>query len=98
VLTCSALERVGIDEVWNNVNVFYESMKNGGALERKRSQQAKSWMWKEIKETLLSNFVNHPAIEARIAHIEADVQSGKTPATMAAMELVAEYKGNNYGK
>lgn len=89
VLTCSALTNQGIDEVWHKAEEFKKAMHESGELEKKRSRQAVSWMWKEIKETLISRFLNHPGMENKIQAMEADVESGKKPATQAAMELLA---------
>lgn len=88
VLTCSALNNQGIDEIWKTVNEFEKAMRVSDELEKKRSHQAISWMWKEIKETLISRFINHPNISAQITKIEADVESGKKSPTQAALELL----------
>ncbi len=57
VMTCSALHGDGIDEVWQSVSEFAKMMKNSGNLKRHRAAQAKAWMWKEIRETLLTQFM-----------------------------------------
>ena len=88
VLTCSALNNQGIAEIWQVAENFEQAMKNSGELEKKRAHQAISWMWKEIKETLISRFVNHPTITAKIQAAEADVETGKKSPTAAALELI----------
>jgi LAO/AO transport system kinase len=94
VLTCSALERRGIDEVWKYALQFRHSMEESGALERKRSQQAKRWMWKEIHATLLSGFTNSAAVNAALGATENAVEAGTLPATEAANRLIEIYKNN----
>jgi len=91
VQTCSALNNSGISEIWELVQNFESVMRASGELEKKRSHQAVSWMWKEIKETLISNFVNDEAISGKIHAAESDVQNGKKSATGAAMELIESY-------
>lgn len=88
VVTCSALTNQGIEEIWHKAEEFRKVMSKSGELEKKRSQQAVSWMWKEIKETLISRFLNQPDMENKIQAMEAEVQAGKKPATQAALELL----------
>mgnify|MGYP003392966863 CR=1 FL=1 len=92
VLTCSALTNQGIEEIWHKADEFRKIMNESGELEKKRSEQAVSWMWKEIKETLVSRFLNQPGMESKIQAMETDVEAGKKPATQAAMELLENYK------
>lgn len=88
VLTCSALNNQGITEIWQAAEQFEQAMKQSGELEKKRAHQAISWMWKEIKETLISRFVNHPTIATKIQATEAEVEAGKKSPTAAAIELI----------
>ncbi len=88
VLTCSALNNQGITEIWQAAEQFEQAMKQSGELEKKRAHQAISWMWKEIKETLISRFINHPTIATKIQAAEAEVEAGKKSPTAAAMELI----------
>ncbi len=88
VLTCSALNNQGVDEVWQTAREFEKEMRKSGELEKKRAHQAISWMWKEIKETMISRFINHPSISAQITKMESDVEAGKKSPTQAALELL----------
>jgi LAO/AO transport system kinase len=89
VLTCSSINNNGIVEIWQSVKKFEESMREAGEFEKKRSHQAISWMWKEIKEALIYRFINHPTIALQIQSIEESVENGKKSPTQAAMELLA---------
>ena len=89
VKICSAITNQGIAEIWQVAMEFEIAMRKTGELEKKRSHQAVSWMWKEIKETLISNFINNPVIEKKLQSLEKDVEHGKKPATQAAMELMS---------
>ena len=90
-ITCSALERKGIGEVWDSVEEFQKAMQASGELTTRRGHQAKAWMWKEIRETLLARFAQHEGVKARIAEIERKVQEGKLSPTSAAMELMGQF-------
>ncbi len=87
-LTCSAITGQGITEIWQSAGDFQKALQKSGELERKRSHQSVSWMWKEIKETLISRFINHPAITTKIKSTELDVENGRKSPTAAAMELI----------
>lgn len=89
VITCSALKNEGIDTIWDAATSFEAIMQDSGELEKKRSLQAVSWMWKEIKETLLSRFANNKAVSEKIIGVEQQVQNGGKPPTQAAMELIS---------
>jgi LAO/AO transport system kinase len=64
-------------------------MKKSGEWEKKREVQAVSWMWKEIKESLLTNFLNQPKISEKLRNAESEVKSGKKSPTQAAVELIS---------
>ncbi len=91
VITCSALKEEGIDEVWDAVTRFEKSMRESGALARHRAEQAKAWMWKEIRETLLARFAQHPYIAEHIEEMETLVVAGKLTPTAAATLLIDEF-------
>ena len=88
VKTCSALNNLGITEIWQEAEKFEKIMRNSGELQKNRSHQAVAWMWKEIKETLISRFINNPAISDKIHDAEIAVENGKKSPTQAAMELI----------
>ena len=88
VLTCSALENTGIDEVWQAVNSFGEAMLKSGELEKKRKTQAVSWMWKEIRETLITRFIKKPQVSDLIEEIEKKLMAGEYSPTTAAQKLL----------
>jgi LAO/AO transport system kinase len=91
VITCSALNNQGIDEVWNSISECAQALKASGQWENKRHQQAKAWMWKEIHETLLSRFEKHPKITNRIRELEEQVTGNKLSPADAAHTLIEFY-------
>lgn len=92
VVTCSALEGTGIGELWQIVEEYRQAMTEGGAFEERRSGQARSWMWREVDETLLSSFRAHSAVKNRILELEAQVEAGSITPTAAAQALLAAYR------
>lgn len=92
-LTCSAQENEGIDTVWKTVGDFARIMGDNGELQENRAQQAKAWMWKEIRENVLHRFMAHPSVAAHIGEMETSVSRGLLSPTAAAHALVKEWYG-----
>jgi LAO/AO transport system kinase len=88
VLTCSALETMGIDAVWQTVLEYRDRLYETGELEDKRRRQALDWMWMLIEEGLKEKFSAHPAIKKRLPRIIRDIEKGITSPTDAAEELL----------
>jgi len=88
VLTCSALEHRGIDEVWHAVERFRAAVEGSGELQAARARQATSWMWSEIRDALLDRFRADPAVAAQLPALEEAVATGRIAPTEAARELL----------
>jgi LAO/AO transport system kinase len=91
VLTCSALEHRGIDKVWAAISDYRRKLGDNGDLARRRAEQARSWMWNEVEETLLRAFKDHPGVARRLRDLERAVTEGRIPAAAAARELLDEF-------
>lgn len=92
-LTCSALNNENIDTIWQSVQHFAAATTKSGDLAKNRARQSQSWMWKEIRETVLSRFLNHPGVATRLPDIERRVTAGELSPTAAAHALVQECYG-----
>lgn len=88
VLTCSALEMTGIDEIWNTVIDYKQILTASGEMEIKRKDQALEWMSFLIKEGLEEWFKKDPQIKDLLPKIKQDVEFGKKAPTVAASELL----------
>ena len=86
VLTCSAQEGTGLDEVWGQV------LKHRAAvdLEARRRQQLIGWTWAMVQDTLLAQLRDSGAVRELTPKIEAQVLAGSlTPASAAEQILTA---------
>ena len=88
VLAASALEGSGIAEAWAAIERCTTHLGATDALEQLRSAQAVSWMWDEIRETLLDAFRRDPRVAARWSGVESAVRSGRMSPASAARELL----------
>jgi len=88
VLTCSAVEMTGIDEIWQTVMKFHQKFSASGELEQKRKKQAVDWLWSLVEDGLKARFYNHPEIKKRLNQIARAVENGDTAPTLAADKLL----------
>ena len=89
VMTCSALEQIGLKEAWETIKQHKKIMSASGELDEKRKEQAMSWMLFLVKEGLESWFYNNEEIKKVLPTISAEVESGQKAPTRAADELVS---------
>jgi LAO/AO transport system kinase len=92
VLTCSALERAGIDSVWDNVGRYRDAMEKAGQFTARRSAQAHAWMWNEVAETLMQALKDDPRVAGLLPAMENDVSDGTLAPGRAARQLVAAFR------
>jgi len=94
VALISALQRTGIDAVWQQVQDFHRAMNQSGELSRARAAQAKAWMWSELREALTEALREHPAVAAALPGLEAEVTAGRISPSAAARELLQRFRTN----
>lgn len=86
--TGSAVTGDGVDTLWQTITRFHEETRASGAFAVRRRQQMREWLHTLIVEQLRERFYNRPAVKRLLPEVEADVMSGKLPATAAAQELL----------
>jgi LAO/AO transport system kinase len=89
-LAISGLSGAGLDELWAVVEEHRAALEVSGELAALRAEQQRAWMWSLIADRLERTFRAHPRVAARLAGAEADVIAGRTTATAAADDLLAE--------
>ena len=95
VITCSAIERTGIAEVWQMVQNYVDFVNGNGYFDRIRTDQSKYWMYETINEQLKSNFYNNEKIQALLQVAENEVLSDKISSFVAARKLLDAYREMN---
>ncbi len=91
VVSCSAREGTGLDELWSVVLEHRKALSDAGDFVARRQQQQVRWMWSMINERLLSAMREHPAVAARVHPLEASVAEGQVTASQAAEELLETF-------
>ena len=93
VRTVSALEGIGIGEVWDDVARFRAALEQSGAWSRRRAEQARVALWSEIGDNLLDHFRAAPTVARRLAAVEREVMAGARTPNAAARALLAAFLG-----
>ena len=89
VLTCSAKELTGIQNIWETILDHRKRNIEAGEIELKRKQQALAWMWSLMEEGLKERFYKNPEVKKRLGKISRKVEDGITTPTIAAEELLS---------
>ncbi len=93
VVQVSSTEGRGIDRVWQAVGRYRAALEGSGGIARRRAEQARAWMWREVSESLRAALDAHPAASAMAAGLEARVAAGEITPSKAAQALVAAFRG-----
>jgi GTPase len=93
ILKVSALERRGMDEVWQAVERFKATL-GASRLKANRAAQAKAWMWREIEEGLLALLRQNPAVARRLPELEKKVLQGVMTPAAAARTILGAFQGD----
>lgn len=88
VLTMSALERVGVQELWETVLRHRSVLTAAGEFDSRRRQQQVDWTWAMVRDAVLDGVVNHPAVQRMRAEVERQVREGELPAAVAAQRIL----------
>ncbi|CAB4625720.1 MAG: methylmalonyl Co-A mutase-associated GTPase MeaB [Actinobacteria bacterium] len=91
VLACSALNGVGVSEVWDAVMLFRSTVTANGELLEARSAQATAWLWSEIGDTLLERFRADLHVAGLLPEIESAVSGGRVTPAKAALQLLQAF-------
>jgi LAO/AO transport system kinase len=93
VATCSARDHQGIDTAWEAVTRHQEAVAASGELDARRAEQARTWLWSEVQDSLLADLRDKYGVSHLISELERGVSEGRMPATTAAEKLLDAYLG-----
>jgi LAO/AO transport system kinase len=88
VMTISAGENRGLDELWAKIVEHKERMMASGEFAVRRGAQAVDWMHDLLQERLLTALQADASIARRMAELEGEVRAGARTAALAVGELV----------
>jgi LAO/AO transport system kinase len=89
VMTCSALEKTGLKEIWDDILKFYKT--KAAELPAKRSRQQIQWMEQLLREALLKDFQDTVG-ESAIQDFRSRVKNDELTPFQAAQQLLKLFK------
>jgi LAO/AO transport system kinase len=88
VLTLSAVRKDGLEEFWQTLEKFRDTLEASGEFAARRRQQALAWMWQMVDRGLREDFRRHPAVRDTLPATAAAVAAGSITPTTAARHLL----------
>ncbi len=88
VLTCSAKDGTGLDDVWQAVERHRAEQEASGAIDERRSRQALAWVDRAVEDLLRRRFERNPAVAASLPDLQQQVLDGTIEPWAAARRLV----------
>lgn len=87
VMTVSALEGIGINEIWAATTGFQKKTKASGFWDTTRTEQELRWYEETVKSLLHSFILDQQDIQDKFQELKAKVANGETPPIDAARSL-----------
>ncbi|MBB4986971.1 MULTISPECIES: methylmalonyl Co-A mutase-associated GTPase MeaB [Streptomyces] len=91
VLSCSARESAGLDEVWERLRAHRALLDSTGRLAAKRQDQQVDWTWSMVRDELLRRLHTDPAVQEATPSLERRVRDGELTATLAAEQILKAF-------
>lgn len=91
VLTVSAKENKGINELWQNVEKFVQTTKSNGIFYQRRKAQQIEWFYNTLYDRIKEMFFSNPNVNKIMPKIEKMVAEGKTTPDDAVAKLIKLY-------
>src|SRR5271168_1134841 len=88
VLTMSALEGTGLEELWETVERHRQVLSEAGEFEARRRAQQVDWTWQMVRDTVLDRVLSNPAVRKGRAEVERRVLAGELTPALAAQQIL----------
>jgi len=91
VTTCSAVENIGIDTVWEIISTYVKLTKDSSYFEKQRNKQNKFWVLETINEKLKNQFYTNPTVKKELIKVLNKVQQHELSSFEAAKKVLTVY-------
>ena len=88
-MMASALDRTGLDTVWQEVQALAAWHRSHGHFARRRAEQARHWFEEEVRQGLLARLREEPAARDRMRELGDAVAQGTAAPGPAAREVLS---------
>lgn len=87
VLPVSSLEKTGLEDVWEMVRAFKETMENNDHWQNRRNSQTKEWFRSMVNDRLIDSFFAQRGKKEEVAALENELLQGSLTVTGAVERL-----------
>jgi LAO/AO transport system kinase len=91
VLTCSAIDQIGLSEIWQMIEGFVDQMKRTNYMDINRSNQLEDWLHDHIGYLLKSSFYENEEIKNSLTKNLPEIKAGNKSPIGLARELVEAF-------
>jgi LAO/AO transport system kinase len=91
VLASSALEKKGLNEVWEMIAAFKNFTKDSGYFALQRAEQNAQWFHNAIENRIKEEILKHSALKEKMKQAELQIKKGKISPGAASREIVDSY-------
>jgi LAO/AO transport system kinase len=91
VLSCSALDNIGIAETWKNIENYLKLTKNNGYFAENRANQAKHWLFEALYEGWKTRFFDNTEVKNVLKKLEEEVKMGIISPFAAAERILENF-------
>ena len=95
VLTCSAIEDFGVQELMEHTLSLFEELRKQGVIAKRRQRRMQDWMNQRVRDSLLGQ-LNIPTVQEQLLNAEQMIASGQQD-PIAAAESVLKFMRTNFG-
>ncbi|MFS0898193.1 methylmalonyl Co-A mutase-associated GTPase MeaB [Mycolicibacterium litorale] len=88
VLTMSALEGSGLQELWDTVLKHRDVLREAGEFEARRRAQQVEWTWSMVRDAVLDRVLSHPEVRRIRPEVERQVRDGELTPALAARQIL----------
>ena len=87
-ILCAGLSGMGVPEIWQQIEAFYQKLEPRGIIADRRQQQSLAWMTDLIEEELKDRFYSDPRVIAQLDATRRALLAGETTVVLAARKLL----------
>lgn len=84
VLTCSAVNKTGLTDVWDAVTAHQKQQVHDGTAETRRAQQQESWLWSLIEQNVMDHIKRNTDVQNAAREAIIKLHAGETSVAEAA--------------
>jgi LAO/AO transport system kinase len=88
VLTMSAMERIGLSELWDTVERHRQVLRDAGEFDARRREQQVDWTWQMVRDSVLDRVLSNPEVRKIRADVERRVKAGELTPALAAQQIL----------